>query len=484
MASPVVFKVPDECRTFTPFPRLPPEIRHKIWRAYLSTPGIHFVKLQTWDNAWGWGRPRGRSMLEALAAYSPTDDNSEAEEKDELEMLLRHESLPQKICHARLVPASPMPQADQSHYKEIRRRLATLSSTCLESFDLVDGLVSKPGVLTLGDGSLVALDRSPDIVYLDYLPEDFFQSNCSLEMVLDCPALNRIRRAAVRFSHRWSARKVARYCSSCGKAHGQSYKGNYPTHLYQFLARHLPNLEDFYFIDYFIVPRKNDDEDEHGALSTTAHDFDREAKARPTAGSMGGSAEAEGTSPGSRQVFRAKNRAFHEASDKGWIIDPMVHQLRDWLQQAFVQYAKSSRLSRHPDPERVRFGILACEWRFSPPPERKVTGKLSPKSVIGQQGLFCGRTPALRLLGCGKRGDAGFAAAWRPCGYDGLMLSRELKMWTRPGQGEASTERKQPAATTEVNEQRGVSLPEAETAPRRSRFRFTFSALRKSIMMG
>ncbi|KAK7229162.1 hypothetical protein V2G26_001332 [Clonostachys chloroleuca] len=52
-------------------------------------------------------------------------------------------------------------------------------------------------------------------------------------------------------------------------------------------------------------------------------------------------------------------------------------ELKTWLQESFVRYAKNSSHSRVKGPEKVKFGFLACDWQYqytSPPviAERKI----------------------------------------------------------------------------------------------------------------
>lgn len=47
----------------------------------------------------------------------------------------------------------------------------------------------------------------------------------------------------------------------------------------------------------------------------------------------------------------------------------MVWEMKSWLQKQFVKYAKTSKLSKHRNPEKVQFGVLACEWTVGPPAE-------------------------------------------------------------------------------------------------------------------
>lgn len=251
MATPlqIKFDVPEEFRTFTIFLRLPPEIRQRIWEAYLSTPGIHFLKLQTSDADWSWTERRVPSPM----AHEETEGTEESDEGEAMLKVLRADKTPREAHRVHLIPVGPCPRADVSHYKALRRQLATLSSTCLESRSVAKRLASRPETLRLGNGSIISLGRSPDLIYLDYFPPSLYQSNGNLETIPDCPELCHVKRVAVRFSHIWQPTKKLCCCDVCRKSAGTTHKGIYPAHLYQLLARHFPNLEEFFFIDYFVV---------------------------------------------------------------------------------------------------------------------------------------------------------------------------------------------------------------------------------------
>ncbi|PHH83907.1 hypothetical protein CDD83_2837 [Cordyceps sp. RAO-2017] len=360
--TPIKFDVPDGCRLFLPFPRLPAEIRHRIWELCLCEPGVNFVKLQVWENGWLSGRWSPRPAPTALDADAGRD-------LDDVELVLRdHDRRPRPHLHARLVSLSPSRRADASNYEQLHARLAVLSKTCLESAALARSLVLRPGVLRFDNGNVIALRRSPDLVFLEYLPPDLYHGARTLDVCFFCPGLDLVRRVAMRFSHHWSPRRTRPDCTSCGKPHDHTDPGSYPAHLYQFLARCLPSLEEFYFVDYFIVPRTHVEAD--AGESSMSVDGDDDAAPCFDGG------ESDGPqAPQPLQVFRAKNRRFREVGDgetgrRRWKMEPKVSQIRDWLRDRFVRYARTSHTSRHRSPERVRFGILACEWDVCVPESR------------------------------------------------------------------------------------------------------------------
>jgi hypothetical protein len=146
--------------------------------------------------------------------------------------------------------------AELSHYPILDRQIKTLLSTCTESAAVVKRLMSRPGNLRLENGHVASLEKSQDVVYLEYYHPNVFNSGCSFGATTNCDALKNIRRVVLRFSHEWQAKKAPKACLSCGRIHHAPNGVVYPVHIYQFLARHLPNLEDFYFVDYFIQRRR------------------------------------------------------------------------------------------------------------------------------------------------------------------------------------------------------------------------------------
>ncbi|KAM4060675.1 RNAse P Rpr2/Rpp21/SNM1 subunit [Hirsutella rhossiliensis] len=354
MATPFKFHLPAECRSFTLFPRLPIEVRHKIWEAYLSDPGINFVKLQICDRGWRSQRVPLRSIsLGTVTARSqePVDDDSGSGLDAVDLMVIQKDFNPRPFIHAKLAAQNPHWRGDASRYEVLYRQLAVLSMTCVESANLVKNLVSRPGVLRMENGNILTLDNSPDLVFLDYLPNNVYQFNFTLDIRLFCPGLDLVRRVAVRFSHTWKSERDT-HCHSCTIPNHHAGTRTYPIHLYQFLARCLPNLEEFYFVDYFVVPR---DKQQGRNLVNLA-------------------SNGNGLRP--LQVFRAKDRWFceimdGEASASKWKVEPEVFNIRDWLRDRFVRYAKASHTSRHKAPERVYFGVLACDWNVGRPVTRR-----------------------------------------------------------------------------------------------------------------
>lgn len=322
------FEIPEHYRDFLPFARLPPEIRAQIWQNTLDTPGIHFLKITPETGIRRWW------MKES---YHPAA--SEDEETDPMTLEVKNEKLqpPMPPMQAILEPLCPT-QADISHYTTLHKQIAKLTVTCNESASIARSLVNRSTAFRLHSGRLVSLNRS-DVIYLEYLPSDCYENEICFTKALNCPGLDQIRKVAMRYCHKWNERKVQQRCPHCGQLHDVPGNLTYPKHLYRFLAQYLPNLEEFYFVDYLILPK-----------SQTAAGADATVVARGTS------------------KFEGGNRSFFEVDDEqNWKISSRVLDCKSWLQGQFIKYAKASILSKHKRPEKVKFGVLACQWRIEPP---------------------------------------------------------------------------------------------------------------------
>ncbi|KAM5343108.1 hypothetical protein ACJ41O_014074 [Fusarium nematophilum] len=334
----IKFKIPDDCRIFSPFARLPPEIRHQIWEDTLATPGMHFLKINTeYHASTGLGRWWAK---EWPPLHTQADDDAE-EAVDPIAFHVRRETRPLLKQHGVLRPLYPSPEADISYYTNLHQQLAKLSVTCNEAAAVAKSLTARSTTLRLSNGRIISLDCASDVIYLEYVPPDVFEDCFRFSKTLDCSGLDQIRKVAVRYCHKWYECRSPRRCPNCGLMHHTSDRINYPKHLYQFLAQYLPNLEEFFFVDYFILRKPCDD------AAQPAEDS-QEPK-RPLCRFQGG------------------NRTYHEVDGQDWNVQSKVFEMKSWLQDAFVKYAKSSKLSRHSNPSKVKFGVLACEWTVGPP---------------------------------------------------------------------------------------------------------------------
>ncbi|KAH7320859.1 hypothetical protein B0I35DRAFT_407890 [Stachybotrys elegans] len=322
---PLRFIMPPDLLTFHPFPRLPPEIRFKIWEDVLVTSQIHFLKLQS-PSYWrthAWGPPA-----------APPNDGSE--EENPVAREVKYEVLPGRSWHTGLMPNFYFTSDQRGrYYSETRRQIKHLELTCKESAQVVKNLVRRSKRVSLRDDTSLMLAHSSDMVCLEYMPDSVYDGGCSLDVKIYCHGLETIRRVAMRFSHVWGEVGTSQLCSWCRGNHREADGREYPSHIYQFLARHVPSLEEFFLIDYYSIPKRN------------------EAPAAPSNARV--------------CKWYMNSRSYCEANPHEWTTKPEVEEVRSWLQKRFVQYASTSKLSRHQNPSAVHFGILACEWDIPSP---------------------------------------------------------------------------------------------------------------------
>ncbi|RGP60358.1 hypothetical protein FSPOR_10690 [Fusarium sporotrichioides] len=342
--TPLKFEIPEDCRTFSPFARLPPEIRTQIWQSTLDTPGMHFLKIDTdWHPSTGIGRWWTK---ESTLLHMSSDEDDE--DGDPMALEVKRERRPTHKVDGTLKPLYPTSQADISYYTNLHKQLAKLSVTCNEAAVVAKSLVKRSTAFRLDTGRLVSLNSFSDVIYLDYIPPDFYEDSIRFTRALNCSGLDQIRKVAMRYCHKWHDRKSPLRCPNCGQIHDLPDRLRYPRHLYRFLAQYLPNLEEFYFVDYLIL---------------------RKSPGTPTENHTNtqGSSNAQSAGKSRTSRFEGGNRSFFEVDEPNWKITSHVVEIKSWLQEQFVKYAKLSKLSKHKNPELVKFGVLACEWRVEPP---------------------------------------------------------------------------------------------------------------------
>lgn len=69
---------------------------------------------------------------------------------------------------------------------------------------------------------------------------------------------------------------------------------------------------------------------------------------------------------GQPRCFRARDRVFYEADPQTWDVKPMVLKVKDWVRSYYVEYAEACERCHHKMPDRVKFGILGCQWNKQP----------------------------------------------------------------------------------------------------------------------
>lgn len=257
-------------------------------------------------------------------------------DKDEIALEVKKEVSAVRVGPFWLQSMESEPKGDFSHYVTVRKQLEKLRNICRESRNLAMSLRDRPRALRFTGTShivqrfhTIALAGSNDVFYLEYLPYRLFSSGCGLAVIPNCPQLANVRQVAVRFCHEWKDPNAVMPCPECGIIHRNSYEHKYPRHLYHFLARCLPNLEQFWFIDYFMQPKHH--------------------------------------SESGLQSFTCRGRIYHEATPDNWPMKPKVLGVIYWLQDRFVQYSKASQHCHHKSPEKVKFGVLGCVHHVQAP---------------------------------------------------------------------------------------------------------------------
>ena len=234
-AAPIKFSLPASAQYFTPFSRLPVELRLQIWEDAIYDPGMNFVKV----------------------AYQPFPRIPGS----------HHAGAAPPICRASLAPIYAHSKAEVSHYARLNTIMRNLSLACAESRRVVRRFVSHPDTIRLGSGHILTALDSEDVICLDYIPADPFMNGCRIVTDVDCPGLDRVRHVAVRYCHKWETQ--APFCAQCGRVHCSESQKNLPLHMYQFLARHMPNLQTVYLIDFLILRRDQSGEDEDKPLASS-----------------------------------------------------------------------------------------------------------------------------------------------------------------------------------------------------------------------
>ncbi|KAI1084607.1 hypothetical protein F5B20DRAFT_212584 [Whalleya microplaca] len=350
MASPVHFALPTSLQKFTCFSALPFDIRYQIWREIIFTPGIHFLKFVANDDSVGEDEP-----------YSSDDVDSEGVVENGPPLLTKEEAVRQSSFTGVLKPVFPLAAADKSYYLTMNKTLARLSLSCNEAKQLVESFVSRPGNLKLDNGRLVLMQRSADIVCIDYPNMTYTRGLGKWADDLNLEQLAKIRRLAIRYSTEWD--EESRVCSTCGRVHDVRRRHTRPRHVYEFAAI-FKNLEQFYFIDYLTV-RKRRDEPECPCMKPVPRD-----NGEQFASGKGG-------------------RTYYEVDRGSWKINTSVYSTLAWVQENYVSHCRKY-YKRRTDPEKVEFKVLACEWD---------TDKLGP---IKRQEPGSGRpcTKRQRTRGC------------------------------------------------------------------------------------
>ncbi|KAJ3570865.1 hypothetical protein NPX13_g5582 [Xylaria arbuscula] len=373
---PIRFLLPRSLRLqrFHRFQKLPYDIRYLIWNHVIFTPGIHFLELfDTMDTP--------DVDMYAAAVATGADGGlittlSETHIEDDLDS-------DWFLQTATLKPAYPIARADNSYYLIRNKTLAQLRDSYFEAAILVERELARPGNLILENAQLVTLQQSLDIVCIDYpyiessdikYPdtedsdiEDFDMESPFNDWVehLNLKQLAKIRRLAVRYHHGWQIQDVV--CRFCGEAHRQQQSYSAPRHVYEFAAL-FKNLEEFYFIDYMAVRTST----RKYRIPFTSCSVFRQAL----------NMCLESDTPRRRFACGQEGRTYFEVDPKSDQIHTRVFTM---LPKLRVEYGKYCRREKKGParPEKVRFGVLGCEWNADE--------KLTPSGYLESQTNSSGR---------------------------------------------------------------------------------------------
>ncbi|KAI1506416.1 hypothetical protein F5X99DRAFT_2205 [Biscogniauxia marginata] len=313
------FDMPRSLQQFSLFAKLPYDIRYKIWMGIIFTPGIHFLKFvdsvdDLFDNElYSWGGDSDGSL----------DNPSSRIPQAKTTRLSNFTAV--------LKPIFPLAAADKSYYLTMSKSLTRLALSCNEARYLVDQVTSRPGNLTLDSGRLVLLERSSDIVCIDFPRMIYSRHLGKWAERLDLDQLAKIRRLAIRYTTEWD--EESRICSTCGRVHNLRRRYGHPHHVYEF-ASLFKNLETFYFIDCFAVRKSSD-----GSTPSKRAPKDQ------------GECFASGEG----------GRTYYEVDRDSCKINTGVFGLLSWVQENYVTHCQKSSKGHH-NPENVKFKVLACEW--------------------------------------------------------------------------------------------------------------------------
>lgn len=321
--------------------KLPYDIRHMIWEEAIFTPGIHFLKFVEAPRARAPHTPVSTVVNSGESLLRPPERRAEGTQDAE-----------NPVYSATLKPIFPFACADNSHYITMHKTLARLRESCDEANFLVEKVVAQPGNLTLGDGKLVLLQRSSDVVCIEYPGMVHARYLGRWAEHLDTSQLANVRRLAVRYHHEWDNEQAV--CAYCGRMHLYHGKHAYPRHVFEFAAL-FKNLEAFYFIDYLTVRKPP-----HS--SCQPHQVKDAGK------------------PGERFASGGVGRTYFEADPESCTAHTRVHETLSWVRNSYLAHCKRKSLGPS-QPQNVSFKVLACEWDADQTlaPAKRPAAQVAPK---------------------------------------------------------------------------------------------------------
>lgn len=235
----IMFDIPLTLRQFLRFPHLPTEIQDAIWEHTFAGPGINFMTLvpETVEDTSHWFIPplvMPRSVAEEVAA--------------EPEALT--------VIPCILEPVFSLLPCDHSSYVAAREQTQRLLLTSAMSQAFVKSYLKRNSSLVSRQHGILSVDVRRDVFFMSYVSEVNQHNGTGFNVQPLCAELDGIIQVAVRFNHIWKMPEEDRFCTACLRTHDDPEdKCHYPRHLYQFLARCFPSLEQVWIVDYFMRPQ-------------------------------------------------------------------------------------------------------------------------------------------------------------------------------------------------------------------------------------
>lgn len=371
------FTLTEHYKVFTLFMNLPAEIRRKIWIMSIPSCGrMHVARID--DRIPPVLLNAELHQVINWREYSSTN-GPEFPDVDEL-IYLEPETAPADFGEL-LFHSNPFAAVDtELHLKAMHR-------TCFEARKIAREIRNKPGNQLTSDGHLLTLQGSNDVVCLEYMDWFMYTSSRFMEAFRLPAILPNLRRVAFPYCEEWE-RSAQHWRLENGQAVPCPRTINTPFHLYQFMAKNLPALEDVYLIDYkiargrergppsFMYPAEPD-------CKFISSDFAPENYKKCTNTYLIGEMEKP-------EHFSVGNLNFYQVIyGTNWDITTKVMEFRQWLRHRFVYFAKKSPQSRHLNPEKVRFHVLACEYTpRAPRPVRRIRDKLDAARLKRREEAF------------------------------------------------------------------------------------------------
>lgn len=233
------FDIPPTLRQFCPFPRLPAELQDMIWQETFAEPGINFMNLvpELIENTSQWFIAptfRPRTVAEEVAAEP--------------------ETLRLSLCA--LEPVICQVEGDRSNYITLRKQVQKMLLISEMSQAFIRTQLKSKSILWDRERRVLSMNAAQDVFFINYINESDRHIGAGFNVQPLCAELHGIVQVAVRFNHMWKMPAGNQICPTCFRVHfGPSDKCHYPRHLYQFLARCFPNLEQVWIVDYHMRPK-------------------------------------------------------------------------------------------------------------------------------------------------------------------------------------------------------------------------------------